>query len=106
VLVAALEIHVRGPAQLGSEGQNRLVARARIEPDVEDVPLTLEGLSTARRAGESIGEELFERALVPGVGAVGVEHGGGAIDQSGREQRFAAGGAVDGRDGHAPGALP
>ena len=53
MLVAALEIDVGRPGQLRAERQHRLVARARVEPDVEDVALALELGAAARRAGEA-----------------------------------------------------
>ena len=82
VLVAALEVDVGRPAVIGSRnGQHRLVARARVEPHVEDVGLALEGGAAARRAGEASRHELLERPLVPGVGAVGVEHRRRLFDQ-------------------------
>ena len=49
--------------------------------------------------------ELLDRPLVPGVGAVGVEHRRRLFDQRRGEHRSAAGGAVHRRDRHAPGAL-
>ncbi len=42
MLVAAFEVHVRRPAQIRLTGQYRFVARARVEPDVEDVALAFE----------------------------------------------------------------
>ena len=105
MLVAALEIDVGRPGQLGPEGQHRLVARPGVEPDVEDVALAFERGAAARRAGHALGDELLDRPLVPRVGAVHVEDAGGALDERRRQQRFAALDAVDRRDRHAPGAL-
>ena len=53
--------------------QHRLVARSRVEPHVEDVLLALERGAAARRARQAVGQELLDRPLVPGVGAVHVE---------------------------------
>ena len=105
MLVAALEVDVGRPGQLGPGGQHRLVARPGVEPDVEDVALAFERGAAARRAGHALGDELLDRPLVPGVGAVHVEDAGRALDERRRQQRFAALDAVDRRDRHAPGAL-
>ena len=53
VLVAAFEVHVGRPGQLGPDRQHRLVARPGVEPDVEDVHLALERRAAARRAREA-----------------------------------------------------
>ena len=53
MLVAAFEVDVGRPGQLRAERQHRLVARARVEPDVEDVALALELGAAARRAGQA-----------------------------------------------------
>ena len=47
VLVAAFQIHVRRPAQFRRARQHRFVARAGIEPHVENVALALEGIPSA-----------------------------------------------------------
>ena len=105
VLVAAFEVDVGRPGQLGPDRQHRLVARSRIEPHVEDVHLAREGRAAARAAREAGGQELLDGPLVPRVGAVLAEHGGGLLDERGRRHRFAARRAVDGRNRHAPGPL-
>ena len=106
VLIAALEVEVGRPRQLRAERQHRLVARTRVEPHVEDVALPLELRAAARRARQSVGDELLDRPFVPGVGAVDVEDPGGALDERRRQERLAALRAVDRRDRHAPGPLP
>ena len=73
VLVAALEVEVGGPRQFLAERQHGLVARAGVEPDIEDVALALELGAAAGGAREPLRDELLDRPLVPGVGAVGVE---------------------------------
>ena len=67
--------------------------------------LTLERGAAARRAGQALGEELRDRAFVPRVGAVDVEHRRGLVDQGLGQHRLAARGAVHCGDGHAPAAL-
>ncbi len=105
MLVAALEIHVGGPGQVRVERQHRLVARPRVEPHVENVVLAFERRAAARRTAESRRDEFLDRPLVPGVGAVVVEHRRGALDERRRHHRLAAFRAVDGGNRHAPGAL-
>ena len=105
MLVAALEVEVRRPGQFFAEGEHRFVARPRVEPDVEDVLLALEGGRAALFTGQALGHELLQRPLVPGVGAVLVEDGRGAFDDRRGEHRFATAGTVERRDWHTPGAL-
>ena len=102
VLVGTLQIERRRPLQVRPRTEHRLVARPRVEPDVEDVALALERPSAARRAGEVRRQELVETAFVPGVGAVLLEYGGRPLDERRRQRRLAAGTAVEGRDRHAP----
>ena len=102
MLIASLEVHVRRPRQLAAERQHRLVARSGVEPDVQNVALALELGAATGRAGESVRNEFRERALVPRVGAIDVEHAGGAFDELGCQQRLAALHAVDGRDRERP----
>ena len=105
MLVAALEVDVGRPAMVLAERQHGFVARPRVEPHVEDVRLALERAAAARRARQPGRDELLERPLVPGVGAVLVEHRGRLFDQRRREHGGAARRAVHRRDRHAPGAL-
>ena len=73
VLIAALEVEVGRPPQAWAR-QHRLVARAGVEPDVQDVALADEFPPAALRARQPGGQELLDRALVPGVRAVLGEH--------------------------------
>ena len=74
VLVAALEVHVGWPRQLGVARQHRFVARTGVEPDVENVALALERVPPHDGHVRPAGQELLDRPLVPGVGAVLLEH--------------------------------
>jgi len=102
VLVGALEVQVRGPPQALAQTQHRLVARSRVEPDVEDVALAVELAAAACGAGEARGQELLDRALVPGVRPVLREHVRRLLREGGREDGLAAFHAVHGGDRHAP----
>ena len=102
MLIGTLQIERRRPAQIRPRAEHRLVTRARVEPDVEDVAFALERPIAARRAGEVRGQEVVEIALVPGVGAVLVEHRCRPLDERRRQRRLAARRAVEGRDGNAP----
>ena len=70
-----------GQARFGVARQHGLVARPGVEPDVEDVALALERRAAARRARQAGGQELLDRPLVPGVGAVLVEHRRRLLDE-------------------------
>ena len=102
VLVGTLQVERRGPTQIRPRAEHRLVARTRVEPDVEDVAFALEVPVPARRAGEVRRQELVEVALVPGVGAVLLEDRGRPLDERRRQRRLAARRAVEGRNRHAP----
>src|SRR5688572_12264977 len=82
MLVAALEVHVRGPRQVGPSWKDRFMARAGVEPHVEDVALRLEGRAAAGGARQSCRQELFDRPLVPRVRPILVKNCGGSIDKS------------------------
>ena len=106
VLVAALEVEVRRPGQLRPERQHRLVARARVEPDVEDVVLALE--RRARRTSRTSGP----RAGTPRSAARTTRPRRTRRRPSAARSTIAGvstasphAGAVERRDRHAPGAL-
>ena len=102
VLIAAFEIDVGRPRQVGTDREHGLVARSGIEPDVEDVHLALEARAAAGRARQTLRDEFLGRPLVPGIGAVGVEDARGLLDERRRRDRLAAFRAIDGRDRHTP----
>ena len=102
MLIAALEVDVRGPAEFLAERQHRLVTRAGVEPDIQDVALAFELASTATRAREVSRDELGGRPFVPRVGAVLLEAGCGLFDERRRQQCFTALRAVHGRNRNAP----
>ena len=105
VLVAALQVHVGRPAQPFAALQHGRVRRARVEPDVEDVRLLAERAAAALRAAEALGQQRRGVAVVPGVGALALEHVRHAPRQLRTEQGLAAALAVERGDGHAPQAL-
>src|SRR4029079_16758862 len=59
MLIAPLEIHVGRPAQIRLARQHRFMARSGVEPDVEDVALSIERGPAAGGAGEARRDELF-----------------------------------------------
>src|SRR6186997_1060754 len=81
------------------------MARARVEPDVENVAFALELRAAAGRAAQSLREKFLDRPFVPGVGVVALEDARRLLDDSGREHGLAARQTVERRDGHTPGAL-
>ena len=106
VLIAAFQVHVRRPRQVRPSGQHGLMARSRIEPHIENVPLALEFSAAARRTGQPLWKELLDRAFVPGVSAIRVEDTRRLLDERRRENRLTALLAVHGGYRNTPGALP
>ena len=106
VLVRALQVHVRRPAQLGVLLQDGRVAASGVEPDVEDVGLLPERAAAALPARGPGGEQLRGRAEVPLVGALaGFHPRGDVLDDRLLEEDRAAGLAVERHDRDAPHAL-
>ena len=106
MLVAAFEVDVGRPGQLGPDRQHRLVARSGVEPDVEDVHLALERRAAARRARQA------RRGRTPRSAARTTRRRRTARTPPPPARRvagvrigFAAARAVDRRDRHAPRAL-
>ena len=107
VLVRALEVHVGGEGQLRALFEHGGEARARVEPDVENVRFLAPVRAAAGRAGEPGGHEVGQVRLEPIVAAALVAgellrhgaHPGGVV--VGRVAGF----ADEREDGHAPGAL-
>ena len=100
MLVGAFQIQRRRPLQIVARFQHEGVCRARIEPDVHDIRdlLVILGITiVAKEIGRVAGE--------PGVGALGFEGLGDAVDNVLVAQRFAARFFHEDRDRHAPGAL-
>ena len=104
VLVVALDVDVGGPgvARLALED---VLGGAGLEPDVEDVEFFFEILPAAGGAGGARRDERGRVPEEPGVGALGGEDLGDVAADRGVGERPAAGLALEGRDGHAPGAL-
>ena len=83
--------------------QHALVARARVEPHVEDVLLALELGVPALRAREALGQELLESGARTTRRRRSCSKTSPRLrDQFRREDGLAARRAVDGRDRHAP----
>src|SRR5207245_3156259 len=78
----------------------------RVEPDVEDVGLLLELRAVALRTARPAREQLGERLVEPGVGAVLLEDARHVLHRLGRDERLAVLDAVRDRDGHSPAPLP
>src|SRR5262249_22507531 len=102
ILIGALEVYVCRPAQLGTERKNRFMARAGVEPDVENVRLALGLMPATLHAREAVRQELFGRPFVPRVAALLLEEVRGAIDELLGQEHFAAARASHRRDRHTP----
>ncbi len=86
MLVGAFQVHEGGIAQAEVLGEHGAMARARLEPDVEDVALLAERRSAALRAGRAGREQLLDRAGEPGVGPLRAEQVAEVADGLGRQQ--------------------
>src|SRR5262245_45413802 len=104
MLVAAFEVQV-GARQLGALLHHRLPADARVEPHVEDVGLAPEGAAATLRAAEAGRDELFDRALEPGVGTLAREDCGDVLAERLADVLLPAPFAENGDDRDAPVAL-
>src|SRR5262245_30124493 len=106
VLVAALEVELGRPVQLGPRLEDGRVAAAGVEPHVEDVGLLAEALAAARCAAGPRRQELPRRARVPFVAALALtEDRRDVLDDALLQQERPAAGAVERDDRHAPHAL-
>ena len=106
VLVAALEIDVRVPAELGTPLEDGLPARPRIEPDVEHVGLATELRSTARGAAGAGGNEVSGGPREPRVAAFPREDRGDVLAEGLTRERLLTSLAVERDHGNAPVLLP
>ena len=105
VLVAALEVEVRGRTQLRPLFEHRRVAGARVEPDIEDVRLLAE-LAPAAGAGDALGDEIGGLVQKPGIRPFLLKQLVDAPADRLALEDLAAGGAGEHRHRHTPGALP
>ncbi len=105
VLVPPLDVEVGGPGHVGTGAESGQVAAAGIEPDVQDIELLAEITAAAAGALRPFGEQFTRCVPVPGVGPLAVEDGGDMLDDLPVEQGLATPPAVEGDDGHPPGAL-
>ena len=91
VLVGAFEVQVGRPGELRPCGEHRLVARARVEPDVEDVALALERRAAALLARETRPARSRRRADSYQASALVVSKmRGRVLDERRRQHRLAA----------------
>src|SRR3970040_915655 len=106
VLVGPLEIHLRGPTELGPRLEHRRVAAPRVEPDIQDVGLLPEALAAALRAPRACWQERRGLPRVPLVTAPALaEDPRDVLDHLLIEQQRPASLAVERDDRHAPDAL-
>ena len=106
VLVAALEIEVRGPGKVRPAPEHRQVTRSRIEPHVEDVLLLSQPRFAALGTLRARARQVLDRVRVPGVGAFPAEQLDGGPRHLRVEQRRGAGLTIEDRDRDAPYSLP
>src|SRR5207247_1640110 len=90
MLVGALEIQIGRPGELRAHRQHSLVARSRIEPDIQNVHFLLEATTAAAGTRQTRRDEFFGRPLVPRVRAAGLEHFCGLLDERRRRNGFTA----------------
>ncbi len=105
VLVAPLEIHVRGPAEILPVVEHRRVARAGVKPDIHNVGVLAQVAAATLRTDRELSDELFGRHRPPAAAAVLANLIGRAAHAVSRQDDLAAVLAVKGGDGHAPDAL-
>ena len=86
VLVRAFQVHECGEAQAEILAEDGAMARAGLEPDVEDVTLLSERCSAALRARRSRGQQFFDGKGKPGVGPFRAKQVSKVPHGSGREQ--------------------
>ena len=106
MLVRALEVHVRRPAQVRSRLEHGRVAAAGIDPDVEDVGLPAELPAAARGTARAGRDELGLGPQVPLLDSPPVaEDLRHVLDDALVEEQRPARAAVERHDRHAPDAL-
>src|SRR5690242_11707977 len=106
VLIGALEVQLRRPAQLGPRLEHGGVAAAGVEPHVEDVRLLAEAIAAALCATRAWRQQARRRSRMPLVGAGALaEDPRNVLDDALVEQHRVAALAIERDDGHAPHAL-
>ena len=70
VLIAAFDVHIRGPGQFVGGGEHGQVARAGIEPDIQNVGFLAELGGAALGASHAGRQQFGGGALIPDVGGV------------------------------------
>src|SRR3989442_1546336 len=106
VLVGAFQVEIRRPpflpGRLAPRLEDRRVAHAGLEPDVQDVALFVEVAPAALRAGRASRQEISGLPFEPDVRAVLLDQLGDMLDDRRRDQDLAASRAHESRNRHAP----
>src|SRR4051812_35085389 len=105
MLVAAFRVEVGGPGKSGLLAEHGGMARARLEPHVDDVHFLLERRCAAVRTLRSFGNDGRSLFCVPGIGAFPREQFHHGPIGLWRFERFAAAFAKEHRDWGPPNAL-
>ena len=105
VLIAAFDVHIRGPGQLVGGGEHGQMARAGIEPDIQDVGFLTELGGAAFGASHAGRQQLGGGALIPDVSGVLGEEAHDAIQDFAIGDGLAATVAIEDDNGHAPDTL-
>src|SRR5579883_1666338 len=105
VLISAFQIHIRRPGQLVLRIENRQMARARIEPDVQDVGFLAETSCAAFCALMAGTDQLGCRFCVPDIGRGKTKLADDALEHTLFREWLSAIFAIEDDDRHAPDAL-
>src|SRR3990172_11582247 len=106
MVVTPLQVHIGGPPLVGPDREDRRMAHARFEPDIEDVAFLLEVDPPTVGTGSPQGEEVHRPSGVPEVTPLPFHQGGNMLCESLLRQDMAAMLAVEGGDRDPPGPLP
>ncbi len=98
VLVRAFQVQIGGPPALTARLQNRRVADAGLEPDIQDVLFFLKGVPSAFPADRARRHQILRRLLKPHVGATLGDEVSHMVDYLGVREHLSACRADEGRD--------